>query len=338
MKQKIMRDIIYSLPAQITGAIHLLQTVTANNENWKVSDKHYREVLICGMGGSGISGDITAILYPEIRILVNKDYQIPGYVDKKSLAILVSYSGNTEETLSNYHILRKLHIPVVAISSNGKLLKKDVLLKIQIPAGLPPRGALGYLFTPIPLLLYRFGLLKKNPEFVLVRLASFLNKCARSIETYSQSLAKILSGKLPVIYANSQAFGVVAKRWQCQLNENAKILCHTNIIPEMNHNEIVGLGKPEKFNKHMVILFLNDPAAFPRNKRRVEIIKEIINKDIAGLKMIDISPAGRNLFEHLFWTIMLGDFLSYHLAIRAGIDPMPVKRIDYLKNRLAEPK
>ncbi len=336
MNQNPMRDIICSLPDQIVDTIDLFKKVNINHASKRIAACHWEQVLICGMGGSGVSGDITAVLYPDIRIIVNKDYQIPPYVVKKSLVILVSYSGNTEETLNNYNIFKKLHVPIVAISSNGELLKKDLLLKIQIPGGLPPRGALGYLFTPIPLLLYRVGLLKKNPEFLLVRLASFLKRSARQVETYSQAMVKIVADKLPLIYANSQAFGVVAKRWQCQLNENAKILCHTNIVPEMNHNEIVGLGMPEKINKHMAVLFLNDPGAFPRNKRRVEIVKEIIKRDIAGLKMVDINPAGKSSFEHLFWTIMLGDFLSYHLAIKAGIDPMPVKRIDYLKNRLIE--
>jgi len=329
-----MRETIYSLPEQIAEAINIFKCYWHECPDKNILSKKFNRVLICGMGGSGISGDIISGLYPEVEIIVNKDYQIPEYIDKKTLAILISYSGNTEETLSNYNIFKKIGIQTAVISSNGALLKKKALLKIQIPKGLPPRGALGYLFTPIPLLLYHTGLLKKNPETMLARLFLFLKKQAKILEEKGQVLADLINGKLPIIYANSNIFGIVARRWQCQLNENSKILCHTNIIPEMNHNEIVGLGRPKHFNKDLIVIIFNSPNALPRNKLRIKIIKEIIKQEIAGLKVIDINPSGRNLLEHVFWTIMLGDFLSYYLALKTGIDPMPVKRIDYLKQRL----
>lgn len=328
---KGMREIIHSLPDQIFETIQNFKHYGKD-----INTQKFNKILICGMGGSGISGDIVAVLYPELEIIVNKDYQIPGYIDKKTFAILVSYSGNTEETLSNYRDLRKNGISIAVISSNGELLNKKALLKVQIPKGLPPRGALGYLFTPIPFILYKTGLKKKNPEQILIKTALFLRKQAKLLEKQGKVLAQIISGKMPIIYADSNAFGVVAKRWQCQLNENSKILCHTNIIPEMNHNEIVGLGKPTELNKNTIIIFLNDPKGFSRNKLRARIIKQILKNEIRGLKFIDINPGGRNLLEQMFWTIMLGDFLSFYLAVNTGTDPMPVKRIDYLKQKLSE--
>ncbi|MGQ9664996.1 MAG: bifunctional phosphoglucose/phosphomannose isomerase [bacterium] len=330
-----MREIIHSLPEQIFEAINIFTNSFKYDADKDVFKKKFDRILICGMGGSGISGDIAAVLYPELEIIVSKDYQIPQYIDKKTLAILVSYSGNTEETLSNYRQLTKNNIPILVISSNGELLKKRAALKVQIPKGLPPRGALGYLFTPIPFILYKTGLIKKNPEQILIKAALFLRKQAKILEKQGKALAQITLDKLPIIYADSSAFAVVAKRWQCQLNENSKMLCHTNIIPEMNHNEIVGLGRPVRLNKDMIVFFLNDPGAFSRNKLRVRIIKEIVNNEIRGLKTIDIKPKGRNLLEQMFWTIMLGDFLSLYLALDYGIDPMPVKRIDYLKQKLS---
>uniref|UniRef100_A0A7V3RG21 Bifunctional phosphoglucose/phosphomannose isomerase n=1 Tax=candidate division WOR-3 bacterium TaxID=2052148 RepID=A0A7V3RG21_UNCW3 len=330
-----MRGIIYSLPDQIVESIKLfdcLWSVFPHKEHFK----KFKRVIICGMGGSGISGDITSQLYPGIEVLVNKDYKVPEYLDKTALSILVSYSGNTEETLSNYKILKKKGLFIVVISSNGKLMRQDALLKIKIPGGLPPRGALGYLFTPIPLLLYRAGLLKNNPAKELLSLALFLKSHIKDIEKRAKTLTRIIKDKLPIIYANSGLFGVVAKRWQCQFNENSKILCHTNIIPEMNHNEIVGIGRPEQLNNEMVAIFLNDPGALNRNALRVRIVKEIIKKEAGGLRCVDINPRGRNPLEYAFWTIMLGDFISYYLALGSNIDPIPVKRIDYLKNRLSK--
>ncbi len=333
---KDMREIIYSLPEQIDEGIGIFNYAWRNSLNKKFLSQKFEKVLICGMGGSGISGDIVSILYPDLNIIVNKDYQIPGYVDNRTLGILVSYSGNTEETLNNYNLLNEKGIPIVIISSNGKLLNSRSSLKIQIPGGLPPRGALGYLFTPIPLLLYRTGLTKREPRNQLKKLSVFLKKQAVKLEKRAKGLTELFISKLPIIYANSNATGVIAKRWQCQLNENAKILCHTNIIPEMNHNEIVGIGRPERFNKDLVLIFINDPNALERNRLRVKIIKEIIQREIKLLKFIEIKPSGENLLEQVFSTIMLGDFLSYYLALKTGIDPLPVKRIDYLKKSLSK--
>lgn len=332
---KGMREIIYSLPQQLIEGINLFNYTWSDTLNKKNFRKRFERVLICGMGGSGISGDITSILYPELDIRVNKDYQIPHFIDNSTLGILISYSGNTEETLYNYKILRKMDIPLVIISSNGQLLKKEALFKIQIPGGFPPRGALGYLFTPIPLLLHRCGLIKKNPETELANVAQFLREELKTLEKKGKRLAQLLGEKIPIIYANSNPFGVVAKRWQCQLNENSKILCHINIIPEMNHNEIVGLGSPKRLNKDLVIIFLNDPGAFIRNRLRVKIIKEVIDREISGLTYIDINPPGKSLIKQVFWTMMLGDFLSFYLAMAKGIDPLPVARIDFLKSRLS---
>ncbi|MCX7995226.1 MAG: bifunctional phosphoglucose/phosphomannose isomerase [candidate division WOR-3 bacterium] len=329
-----MRSIIYSLPNQIGEAINIFNCAWSDVAQKNIFSGYYGRILICGMGGSGISGDIVSNLYPQLDIIVNKDYQIPEYVDSNTLAILVSYSGNTEETLYNYRILQKKGIPIVAISSDGRLLKNKALMKIKIPPGFPPRGALGYLFTPIPLLLYRAGLIKKNPEAQLSKLSIFLRKQSKILDKKGKELAKAVFKKFPIIYANSNAFGIVAKRWQCQLNENSKILCHVNIIPEMNHNEIVGLPAP--INSRAVLLFHNDPGAFYRNSLRVRVIKEIIDRELKGIKYIDINPAGKNTLEQVFWTIMLGDFLSYHLALMRKVDPLPVKRIDYLKNRLKD--
>lgn len=322
-----MRNIIYSLPDQIAEAINVFP-------HYVPKKKKYGTVCICGMGGSGISGEILAALYPGIRIISNKDYSIPDYIDNKTLAILISYSGNTEETLHNYRLLARRKARMVFISSNGKLLKKKAELKIKVPGGLPPRGALGYLFAPLPLTLYTFRIIKKNPKKQLVALSTFLKSERDKLERKAEQLSERFMNKLAVIYANSQRFAPVANRWRCQLNENSKVLAHINIIPEMNHNEIVGLGRPEALNGKLVVIFLNDPRAHPRNKLRVGVVKQIIQRNISN--SIDVHPRGHDDVQRLFWTIMLGDFVSYHLAIKTGIDPMPVKRIDYLKQKLAE--
>ncbi len=321
-----MREIIYSLPEQILEAIDLIPDV------YEIKKK-FERILICGMGGSGISGEILKALYPDVQVISNKDYSIPEYIGRDTLSILISYSGNTEETLCNYRLLKKRKTGIVIITSNGKLLRKSCRLRVKVPGGLPPRGAIGYLFTPLPIVLHRFHIIRKNPRKELASLAIFLQKTREGVEQKAKNLSKSMFNKLSVIYANSRLFVPVAHRWQCQLNENAKMLAHTNIIPEMNHNEIVGLGRPEVFNKEIVLIFLNDPYAYPRNKIRVKIIKQITKKTFS--RIININPRGNNSMQRLFWTLMLGDFVSYYCALRANIDPMPVTRIDYLKKRLS---
>jgi len=321
-----MREIIYSLPDQILETISLMPQFYPRTK--------VKGVLVCGMGGSGISGELLGAIYPEVQIISNKGYSVPEYVNKDILSILISYSGNTEETLNYYKILLRHKVPRVIISSDGKLFTKRCELKIKIPEGLPPRGALGYLFTPLPIILYKFKLIKNNPWKELVALAEFLKKKRDDVELKAKKLAKKFVKKLPIIYSNSPSFLPVANRWRCQLNENAKVLAHINIIPEMNHNEIVGLGRPEELNPHLLIVFLNDPEAYSRNNFRVSVIKELI-KDQFG-DILEITPEGKDNLQRVFWTIMFGDFISYYLAVETGVDPMPVKRIDYLKKRLAQ--
>ncbi len=325
----MMRTIVYSLPEQISETVKLVPEESFGR-------KKYDMVLICGMGGSGISGEILSALYPELMIISNKDYNIPKFIHSKTLAILVSYSGNTEETLSNYQQLLRRKIDMVIISSNGKLLKKKALRKIRVPGGLPPRGALGYLFTPLPIVIHQAGLTGVDPRTNLISLSRFLIRERDGIEKMAKKMAAKFHNKLPVIYSDSAMFMPVANRWRCQLNENAKVLAHFNVIPEMNHNEIVGLGRPEFLNKYIVLIFLNDPGAHPRNNLRRRLMKSLVSSEITAIN--DVEPRGKNALQHIFWTIMLGDFISYYLALEQGVDPMPVVRIEQLKKEMSKYK
>lgn len=324
-----MREIIYSLPEQISEAVRLVPEKS-------IGKKKYDTVLICGMGGSGISGEILSALYPDLLIVSNKDYDIPKFVDRKTLAILVSYSGNTEETLSNFEQLQRRKTDMLLISSNGRLLKKKARGKIKVPGGLPPRGALGYLFTPLPIILHQAGLTKIDPRKGLVTLWEFLIRERNGIEKMAKKMAGKFIDRLPIIYSDSAAFMPVANRWRCQLNENAKVLAHFNVIPEMNHNEIVGLGRPARLNKYITIVCLNDPGAHSRNKLRRRLLKSIVGSEIPSV--VDVEPKGSNTLQHIFWTIMLGDFVSYYLAIEQGVDPAPVDRIEQLKKQMSKYK
>ena len=325
----MMREIIYSLPNQISAAVGIVP-------DFSFPGKKYNMVLVCGMGGSGISGEALSALYPQIQIVSNKDYDIPRFIDKNTLAVVISYSGNTEETLSNYRQLSKRKIDMVLLSSDGQLLKKKALHKVKVPAGLPPRGALGYLFAPLPLIIYQAQLVHSDPRKELLELAAFLVRQRDDIERLARKISKRFIDKIIIIYANSSLFTPVANRWRCQLNENAKVFCHYNVIPEMNHNEIVGLGRPRKFNRDTLLVFLHDPAAHPRNKARCRLLKTLVKNELSDV--LDVQPRGKTALQRMFWTIMLGDFASYYLAVTTGVDPMRVDRIDRLKKKLTKLK
>jgi glucose/mannose-6-phosphate isomerase len=281
----MMREIIYSLPNQIAAAVGFVP-------DFPSSRKRYNNVLVCGMGGSGISGEILSVVYPGVQVFSNKDYDIPGFVDKNTLAILVSYSGNTEETLNNYRQLAARKLDMVLLSSDGKLYAKKACHKVKVPHGLPPRGALGYLFTPLPIIMYGARLIDDDPRKKMLDLAKFLTKERDAIERVAQKLAPKFVDRLLIIYSNSSTFKPVANRWQCQLNENAKIFAHVNVIPEMNHNEIVGLGRPKKLNRDASLVFLNDPSAHRRNKLRVRVLKELVRNELQA--MVDVEPCNES--------------------------------------------
>lgn len=321
-----MKEIIASLPDQILEGSRI-------TPSGRKSRKQFDSVLVCGMGGSGISGEILKVLYPKIRMITNHDYSIPTSVNRHTLAILVSYSGNTEETLANYRMAQKRGATLALISSNGELFRKQAACKVKIPGGYPPRGALGYLFSPLPGLLHRFGIIRQSPLPEMRKLALFLKKEQPLIRKHAQQLAQKIYNKFPILYVDSAQFWPAAYRWQCQLNENAKMLAHVNIVPEMNHNEIVGLGEPVSIRRHSVLLFLHDPQAHPRNRVRMQIMKQIIRPLYGPVR--EVQPRGRTQLKRLFWTMLLGDFVSYYCALRRGVDPMPVARIDLLKKRLA---
>jgi glucose/mannose-6-phosphate isomerase len=146
--------------------------------------------------------------------------------------------------------------------------------------------------------------------------------------------ASKLFNKLAVIYASSIHFDVVATRLRGQLNENSKTLASSHVFPEMNHNEIVGWQNPKKLFKDFVVMMLRDKDMHPRVAKRMDITQEIFKKE--GIEVIDIWSRGEGLLSRIFSLIYIGDFISYYLALLYGIDPTPVDRVTYLKNKLAE--
>jgi len=300
-------------------------------------------ILIFGMGGSGIGGELLQVLMNEkLNIPINcfHHYDIPEYGGEKSLAIMVSYSGNTEETLKACEKIKERNARIVAITSGGRLLEKTEECRgecIRIPGGYQPRSAPGFLFLPVLYTLYKTGLIE-NPEEEIKNTIESLKKEREHLKRYiplsqnkGKELAEKILGTTPLIYASRYYLEPVAKRWKTQLNENAKILAYSDIFPELCHNTICGWDRSSEKGKYTVIM-LRTKDEDNSTKTRVEYLKEIINEK--GNHVEEIIATGNSKLEKIFTTLYLADFVSIYLGLLRGVDPSAIERINTLKDKL----
>ncbi len=299
----------------------------------------FDSVAVAGMGGSGIGAKIAqGLLLDKSRVPVYacNDYDIPAAVSARTLFVAVSYSGNTEETLSAYAQARRRGCRIIAITSGGKLGKSAARAGypvLGVPAGMPPRAALGQLFSTLLVSLERLGVCE-GQQRGLEETVRLMRNRRKPWLARARTIAKHLGGRLPIVYSTSRMLDAVADRWRCQLNENAGVLCHTNSFPEHNHNEIVGLGRPGHPGRNVVVVALLDRETHPRTRFRLESVLDITKQ--AYYLAMRLESEGRSRLARVFSLIMLGDFASVELARLGGKDAMEIKRIDELKRRMAQ--
>jgi len=309
-----------------------------------LAGQQFKNIVLAGMGGSAIGGDLLrSYLQFELRqpFVIHRNYGLPAYIDKDSLVICSSYSGTTEETLSAFEAALKKKASILCISTGGELARladKHELPLIRIPGGLMPRAALGYSFGP---LLIAFGKLGLCPDH-----STDLEKCRRSLENWlgqyrfeaavnpAAKLAEKLAGKIVVIYSGPERYDVVGQRFKGQICENAKQLAFCNVFPEFNHNELVGWELAEQYAGKLICIMLRDREDHPRISRRMKIVGEVITR--IKVETIELESSGDDVLSRMFSLIQLGDFASYYLALKNGVDPTPINVIDYLKKSLAE--
>lgn len=333
-----MFDLIYHLPEQIEDAQKITQKITLPIK-FIPQPSSIQNIIISGMGGSGIGGEILSGLfsyYSPIPVFIIKDYSLPMYLTKQSLFFAVSHSGNTEETITAYRQAKRINCPIICITSDGKLLaeaktKNDLVVKI--PTDLPPRTAIGYLTIPYLILLYKLNLIKDFDRDISETIKT-LKKHRQTYQSQAIRLAKDLVGKIPFILSTSRLLNPVATRWRSEFNELAKVFAHTSYLPEHNHNEIEGLDGPTKIKNLIYLLILFDPDAHPKNKLRAELTLKVTRGNF--YKTRKFSPDGKSALARIFSLIMQGDLLSYYLALKRKVDPLPVIRIDKLKELMAK--
>ncbi len=299
--------------------------------------KKINKIYVAGLGGSGIGADFVAsIIRKESKVpyLVGKGYHIPGYVDENTLAIASSYSGNTEETLQSFKEIEKTGAKIVVISSGGKLIKRakrkgyDYIL---VPDSWPsPRACLGYSFVAQLALLNKLGFISDKSLRSIKSSIELLDKESPNIKKEAKKIAKRLYNKMPIIYAEDR-IEPVAVRLRQQINENAKALCWHHVIPEMNHNELVGWKDK---NKDLVVLYLRNADDYKRNSIRMDINQKIIKKCTPNI--INLFSKGTDMTQRMMYFVHLGDWISWYLSQLRGQDAIEVNVIDYLKSELAK--
>ncbi len=285
-------------------------------------------IVVLGMGGSAIGGDLlkSYLINSKVPVTVARDYKAPSFVDGNSLVFAVSYSGNTEETLSAFRDAKSKNANIIGITSGGQLAAECSKL-ITIPAGLQPRAALGYLFFPMLGVLHNSNITRVRNEDLNETLE--LLKKSDNFNSFGENLAKKIKDKIPIIYS-SEALAPVAMRWKTQVNENAKMPAFYNIFSEMNHNEIVGY---RSIDRKFTAVLIRDKNDNDRIKKRMNICKQIMER---AVDVHDVEVQGNSLLARMFSTIYLGDFFSYHLAMWNRVDPTPVEIIEDMKKKLNE--
>ena len=299
-------------------------------------------VVICGMGGSAIGGDLVrALSAPDARVpvAVNRAYGVPGWVGKDTLVIGSSYSGGTEETLSAFEDARSRGARLAAITSGGEIQERaEGHPTVLISGGLQPRAALGY---SLGVLLRAFrdgGLLVLSDDAFLTALGHAKRRAEAYNEDDRTNLAREVSGamegKLPVVYTGPGLLEPVGMRWRTQIHENAKHPAVGNVFPELDHNEIMGFeAGPSEVLSRMEILALTDADDHPQTRRRFEITRDLVARRVSGWR--EIASEGESRLDRMLSLIQLGDWASFWLAMRKGEDPTPVETIQSLKGKLA---
>jgi len=305
------------------------------------------KVVICGMGGSAIGGDLLRSLASKLNkplVFVNRSYDLPAFADSKTLVIASSYSGNTEETLSAFMQALNTDCKKLAITTDGKL--KNLARENGVPVFIidyasQPRAALGYSFIPLVALLCKLGFLEDKSaqlERMAQTLETLLHNLAENVATSlnpAKQLARKLVGKLVVIYG-AGILSPVAQRWKGQFNENSKTWAFYETFSELNHNAVVGYKFPGEMASKIYIILLRCSSLHPRILARYQITSEILAKAGVGHEIID--SQGEGDLTQMMSLVFLGDWVSYYLAMLNQTDPTPVKMIDYLKQRLSNVK
>jgi glucose/mannose-6-phosphate isomerase len=326
-----MKELIAKLNHQINEAVEIGESI-----EFKSSSVDFQNILLCGLGGSGIGGTIVSQLYRSelsIPFIVSKDYNAPAFVSENTLLIASSYSGNTEETIAAVEEGMKKGAEICVITSGGKLgamAKENGWNHAIVPGGEQPRAMLAYSLIQQCFMLHNYGLISNQFITDIKAIPALIDQHEDAVQQEAMEVAKRLHNGMGVIYSDS-SFAGVGTRFKQQLNENSKELCWDHTLPEMTHNELVGWAGGKDF---IAPVYLATDYDHPRTTHRWNISKEIIAKHTN--KISEIHAKGDSKIAQIFYLIHLTDWVSYFLSELKAIDAEEVEVISYLKDEMAK--
>ena len=342
-----MVDSICSLPGQILDTIDIAKNLTINNMNFK-------NIIICGMGGSAIGGDVVKSLISDsshLPFFVNRDYSLPQWVDQHTLIVVSSFSGNTEEAISCFNLSVEKGCNPIIITTGGKLMELAELNNcevLKIPNNpYQPRAAIGYSVTILLSLLSKLNIVDIEVKNVLTNTCKLLDELNNEYKKLSNQneaykLSQKIYNKIPILYSSSN-MEVIAYRFRCQLAENAKIISTHLSFPEQNHNEIEAFINSNVEN--FIIIWLDSSYNHKQIIKRMNITQDILNNvNQVSLKSIISNMESKierlnvvnefRLLPLMFSLICFLDWVSFYAAIINKTNPTEIPNIKQIKSLL----
>lgn len=326
-----MEELIKGFGAQMREAISIGKKAT-----FTAPDKDIHNVVLIGLGGSAFGGEVILNYtrqHIKVPYVIVRDYEVPAFVSENTLLLVSSYSGNTEETLSMLESALPSNPKVACVTSGGKLqgfAEEKGWDHIILPGGYPPRSAAAFSIIQQLFVLKGYGLIG---DF-----SADLEEATSIVENFTDHengrfIAQQLQNSAPVLYS-APNFESVSIRWRQQIEENSKHIAFHHVIPEMNHNELVGWKNPAGILEDTVVVVFRSNLVHPRTSVRMDICRDIFGDHAESV--VEVTADGDSHLAQLFFLIHLGDWVSLYLAELNEEDPTPVEVIDLLKGELAK--
>jgi glucose/mannose-6-phosphate isomerase len=335
-----MLNHLHGFPEQCKKAWERVQRFEIPREYTKIS-----RVVILGMGGSAIGGDLVrrlALAESKVPVWVHRDYDLPAFVDSSTLVIASSYSGNTEETLSGFNKALGTRCKKLAITSGGKLKRlaeKEGVPCFVIDYQAPPRAALPHSLVPLMGIFQKLDLLTdksadlKETVDILKRLSGNLVETRPLAFNPAKQLAAKVRGHVAVIYG-AEMLSEVAQRWKGEFNENSKAWAFFESFPELNHNAVVGYKFPLEAKDKILVLMLRSSSLNPRNLIRYDVTSKLLAG--AGIAHEFVEARGKGSLAQMLSLVLLGDYASFYLSMLNEVDPTSTDAINSVKQYLAQ--
>lgn len=323
-----MIDDVLGIPDQLRDALWRIESA-------RLQPAPAAGLLVCGMGGSAIGGDLAAAALGDTltrQMLVVRGYELPSWVGPDWTVLCSSYSGETEETLACFAAAEALGARRIAVTTGGTLAEqaREAGVPVVGPPGIfQPRAAVAYMFAAAAEVAALCELAPRVHTEIDAA-AAFLAERSDGLRAQAAAIAAELEGSAPVVYGVDLT-APVARRWKCQVNENAKLSSFHSELPEADHNEICG-WTPEAAAAGLSAVFLEDADQHPRVRRRVEFTARAVSE--AGATAVRVETEGETRVARLLWATMLGDLVSLELAAQRGVDPLPVESIERFKEAM----